>query len=135
MTLKLPDEFEGINGKEAYERILAEAEKQKYNKEQEEKREQSQNNQEPIDFQNPNITKHDYIQIPGHNKVISKYELQGYNNLNWRQQHFKLQDNGLYMPTPKIFIDHLLNVVDVYNSNEKKKLFDANGDPISKKDT
>lgn len=39
------------------------------------------------------------------------------------------------MPTPKIFIDHFLNVVDVYNSNGKKKLFDAKGNPVPKKET
>src|SRR3989344_436539 len=85
---------------------------------------------EPVDFQNPDIVKHDYVQIPETGRLISKFELQGYNGMNWTDQNFKLHESGLYMPEVPEFMTHFKNVVDVYNSKGKKVLFDAAGNPV-----
>lgn len=82
----------------------------------------------------PVITRSDYIQVPGYSGIISKFEVQGDNNLNWQETHFKLHDNGLYMPTTPFFMTHFTNVVDVYNSKGKKQLLDGNGSPVSEKE-
>ena len=79
-----------------------------------------------------NINKGDYLQIPGTNQIISKFEILGYNNLNWNDTHFKLAENSLYMPTPRIFMSHFVNVVDAYKN--KKPLFDSQGNDISRKE-
>ncbi len=76
-----------------------------------------------------NINPSEYLRIPGTNTIISKFELPDYNNLNWKETHFKLQENGLFMPTPNLFMPHFMNVVDAYKN--KKPLFDAVGNPIS----
>jgi len=89
--------------------------------------------QEPLDLNIPaNINPGDYLQIPGANQVISKFELPGYNKLNWKDTHFKLNENGLYMPIPKIFMSHFTNVIDAYKN--KKPLFDAKGNDIHRKE-
>lgn len=116
--------YQNITSKEA-DRIIKEYEKEK----------NTFNCKRPLDFNNSGITKHDYVLIPQHNKAISKFELPGHNNLNWKEQHFRLQEKGLYMPSPKIFIGHFLNVVESYQGDGKKPLFDANGNPIPKKET
>src|SRR3989344_7555081 len=46
--------------------------------------------------------------------VISPFELEGFNNLTYNGTHVKLLKEGLYMPTPKIFMTHFNNVVDAY---------------------
>ncbi len=75
-----------------------------------------------------NINPSEYLGIPGTNTIISKFELPDYNNLNWKDTHFKLYEKGLYMPTPAIFMPHFLNVIDAYKN--KTRLFDAAGNPI-----
>ena len=100
-----------------------------------EKEETQKEKNEPFEFQNSEIVKSDYIQIPGTEKVISRFEVQGYNNMTWEDTHFKLQENGLYMQTIKLFTTHFMNVLNSYNSEGKSPLFDANGNPISKKET
>ena len=72
----------------------------------------------------------DYIQvgmagIHGVQVVISPFELQGYNNLNYEKTHFKLLENGLYMPTPRIFMKHFNNLLEAKEG--KRKLFYADG--------
>ena len=76
-----------------------------------------------------NLVASDYLQIPGTNTIISKFELPDYNNLNWKDTHFKLYEKGLYMPTPAIFMPHFLNVIDAYKN--KTRLFDAAGNSLS----
>ena len=127
--IKIPREFAGINGKEAYERIMNEVSGEKDNSE-------NKNSENGVfEFKNSNIVKSDYIQIPGTGKVISKYEIAGHNNLNWQDTHFKLHENGLYMPVIPLFSKHFVNVIDSYNSNGKRPLFDANANPVSQKET
>ena len=72
----------------------------------------------------------DYIQvgitgIHGEQVVMSPFELQEHNNLNYEKTHFKLLENGLYMPTPRIFIKHFSNVLEAKEG--KRKLFYADG--------
>jgi hypothetical protein len=87
-----------------------------------------------VPINNPNIVNSDYIKIPQIGKAISRLELPDYNNLNWQDTHFKLHDNGLYMPSPATFMQHFMNVLEAYKSKGKKTLFDAAGNPVSKKD-
>jgi len=76
-----------------------------------------------------NITPSDYIQIPQTNIIISKFEIQGLNNLNYEQTHKKILKQGLHMPTPKTFMSHFSNILDAYNNN--KPIYDASGNTIS----
>ncbi|MEK6913347.1 MAG: hypothetical protein AABW47_01620 [Nanoarchaeota archaeon] len=121
---QFPTSFMGVDSEEAYERIMNEKESA----------------QAPITTQtsfnlpNPNIPKSDYIQIPKTEKVISKFELQEYDNLTWKDTHFKLHENGLYMPVIPLFMTHFMNVLNSYKSKGKMPLFDASGNPISKKE-
>jgi len=121
--IEIPKTFMGVSTEEAYRRILEEPEKKA-----------NVSDNQLVQLGNPNITKKDYIQIPGINRVISRFEVQGYNNMNWDNTHFKLHENGLYMPTPAVFMKHFMNVVEAHKSNGQKTLFDAAGNPISKKD-
>ena len=125
MKLNIPTSFMGRDSREAYEKIMNEKEKPEAS---------PIIPQSSFVFPNPNITKSDYLQIPNTGKVISKFELQGYNNLDWEKTHFKLQENGLYMPVIPLFINHFMNVINSYNSKGKNPLFDASGNPVSKKE-
>ena len=83
---------------------------------------------------NAKINLSDYVNIGinglyGSPVLISKFEMQGYNNLNYEKTHFKLLENGLYMPSPEIFMAHFNNVMNAYN--RKSKLVDGNGDEIN----
>ena len=121
----IPKVYGGISIDEAYEKIMAGSPVP----------DTSIPENQAFEFKNPDIVGSDYIRIPGINRVISRFELAGYNNMNWQNTHFKLHDNGLYMPTIPEFMQHFLNVLDVFKSNGKKKMLDANGNPISEKDT
>jgi hypothetical protein len=124
MTIKIPTSFMGVDSKEAYERIMNRKEESEV-----------QNKTQPaFKFKNLNITKSDYIQIPETEKVISKFELSGYNNLTWEETHFKLHENGLYMPVIPLFMNYFINVLNSYNSKGKNPLFDASGNTISEKE-
>ena len=68
---------------------------------------------EPIQLK-ANISLQDFIQtditgINGNKTAISKFEFPGLNNLKWEDTHFKLNENGLYMPTPEIFMQYFRN--------------------------
>ncbi|MCR4327597.1 MAG: YhaI family protein [Nanoarchaeota archaeon] len=98
-------------------------------------KEPKKKNPEPQNFQtSANIVKSDYIQLPQFNKLISKFELLGYNNLNWEDTHFKLHENGLYMPLIPEFMTHFKNVVLAYQSKGKNPLFDGEGNTVSIKE-
>ena len=87
---------------------------------------------QPFDVKNPNIISHDYVQIPQLKKIISAFELKNYNNLNWKNTHFRLHENGLYMPIIPEFMTHFQNVIQSYKSKGKTPLFDASGNPFTK---
>ena len=90
-----------------------------------------QETEQPIQVQ-ANVNLGDYVQIPNLNKIISKFELQGFNNLNYENTHFKLFENGLFMPDPALFMKHFLNIKDAYQG--KIKLYDGLGQVLNKKE-
>ena len=83
---------------------------------------------------NAQIELSDYVQVGikglfGNPVLISKFELPGHNNLNYEKTHFKVFENGLYMPTPAIFMKYFINVINAYNKNIP--IYDGNGNRIN----
>jgi len=70
--------------------------------------------------------------ISGNPVVISPFELAGYNNMNYDNTHFKLLENGLYMPTPQIFAAHIRNVFDAHKNGKKMLYADGREIPADK---
>ncbi|MBU2523515.1 MAG: hypothetical protein KKE23_04495 [Nanoarchaeota archaeon] len=78
-----------------------------------------------------NINLSDYIQIPSRNLLIRKEEeLKGE---TWNDIHFKLAENGLFMPRIDVFMAHFVNVRNSYNG--KSELYDGSGKSLSKSET
>jgi len=80
------------------------------------------------------INTDDFIQLDinglyGNKVLISPYELLGFNNMNYENTHKKLLKNGLYMPTPEIFMKFFMQVLNAYDG--KSKLFNAKGKQLS----
>ena len=75
-----------------------------------------------------NIDRTQYIQIPQKNVLIRKGE--EHKGLNWEQTIYALGENGLYMPSPAIFMQHFMNVKNA--SEGKFILYDGNNKPIDK---
>jgi len=80
------------------------------------------------------INKDDFIQLDinglyGDKVLISPYELVGFNNMNYENTHRELLKNGLYMPTPEIFMKFFMQVLNAYDG--KSKLFNAKGKQLS----
>ena len=118
--------------KEYYEKLKSGAETKK--KEKKIVQPDSSGSTQPFISNNQNIIKSDYVQIPQLNKIISKFELPNYNNLNWQNTHFKLHENGLLMPTIPEFMTYFNDVVASYKSKGKNPLFDATGNPLNEKE-
>ncbi|MFH1270957.1 MAG: hypothetical protein ABII03_04960 [Nanoarchaeota archaeon] len=84
------------------------------------------------------ITKSDYIQIPGvvglygGSVLISKFEMPGANDKNYEDAHRFVLREGLYIPPPAIFAPHFVNVVTTYRN--KTPLFDGDSNPIPRKE-
>ena len=57
----------------------------------------------------------DFIKIPSTDILISKREL--HKGKNWNDSHYTLQENGLYMPSPSLFIPYFLNVLEAAKGN------------------
>ena len=88
--------------------------------------EQDGNAQQPLNIP-ANIAKADYIRIPQQGILISKKELYKGDQFkyNWEKSIFTLQENGLYMPSPAIFMNHFMNVKNA--AEGKSSLQDGNG--------
>ena len=91
-------------------------------------------NPEPVIMPNTQINTDDFIQleingIHGNQALISPYELQDHNNLNYGNTHIKLLNNGLYMPTPYIFMNFFKQVISAYDN--KTKMYTAKGKQLS----
>ncbi|MDD5133046.1 MAG: hypothetical protein PHD81_03055 [Candidatus Nanoarchaeia archaeon] len=76
----------------------------------------------------------DFIQLDidglyGNKALISPYELQGFNNLNYNNTHEKLIANGLYMPTPEIFMHFFMKIINAYDNSSK--VYDTKGNQLS----
>ena len=127
LNIKIPKTFMGLPVEGAMERIL-----EKERSQSQEQPDDSKN--QPFQVNNPNIVSHDYIQIPQLKRLISTYELKDYNNMNWQDTHFKLQETGLLMPTIPEFMTHFINVVKSYQSKGKISLFDLAGNSLTKEE-
>ena len=94
--------------------------------------------QNPIQSQGSVIVKPEllkYIQvgingIHGQPVIISPFELDDFNNMNYDDAHTKLLETDLYMPTPKIFRTHFNNVAAAHK--DERKLFYADGSEVPK---
>ena len=64
-------------------------------------------NPEALNF-GVNINKAEYVIVPQYKTAIGINE--SYKNLDFQGAHFALADNGLFMPTIPIFMQHYLNV-------------------------
>lgn len=119
MTYKIPDKLFGIKVEGAYERFLEKAEKEKADDKIIEPKAQ-------VIRTRANINPSDYIQIPGTSSLISKSE--SYKGKKWDETHYVLAENGLYMPTPSLFMMHFLNVRNAIQKNTS--LYDGNSNQI-----
>ncbi len=73
-----------------------------------------------------NIKKQDYIKLPDTSIVIARQETE--KGKNWADSHYILAENGLFMPTPYLFMLHFMNVKEA--AKGKMVLHDASGAPI-----
>ena len=86
------------------------------------------------------FNREDYVRIPGMDGLygnpvfISKFEVLGMNGKNYEDTHRHVlqTQNGLYIPTPAIFMPHFKNVINTYNN--KGVLLDASGAQISREE-
>jgi hypothetical protein len=78
------------------------------------------------------INRADYIKVPRKGILISKRELYKGKQFryNWEKSIFILQENGLYMPSPEIFMTHFMNVKQA--AEGKTNLEDGNGNRLSR---
>ena len=66
------------------------------------------------------INKADYVKIPNTNILIARIEQDEYKGLTWQNTHYKLNENGLFMPTPKLFMPYFMNVIDAHKRSMRK---------------
>ena len=80
---------------------------------------------------NAKINLQDYIKIPDTNTLISKREL--YQGKKFDKTHKALNDAGLFMPSPALFMPYFLKVRNA--SHGKLILYDGLGNSLSKDET
>ena len=85
----------------------------------------------PLDVPS-NINKSDYIVIPNTNIVISNYELFKQDKLNWENSHYKLAENGLWMPNAELFMPYFLKVKEASEGKITLQYADGNSVPLGK---
>ena len=73
-----------------------------------------------------NIKGEVYIRVPNSKVVISRYE--SYKGLDWKNTHYALADNGLFMPTPSLFMPYFVNVRNA--AQGKITLYTADNKPV-----
>jgi len=120
--MKLPKTFMGAEVKGAY---------QNYLDRQKNKTEQETPVKQPLSVQ-ANIDRADYVNIPNTNIIIAKFEPDKYKEIDWEGTHFKLAENGLYMPPPALFMFYFVSVIGAYNG--KIQLYDGEGNIILKEE-
>ena len=79
---------------------------------------------------NASINGQDYIRIPNTKILIAKQE--SYKGMKWEETHFALAENGLFMPTPALFMPYFLSIKDAASGN--LTLYDGNNNPIAKEE-
>ncbi len=67
-----------------------------------------------------------YLLIPNTNEFIAREET--HKNITWENAHYALQEDGLYMPSPKTFMLHFLNVITAHEG--KSALYTADNKKI-----
>ena len=77
-----------------------------------------------------NINLDSYVQIPNTKIIIAREET--HRSKDWKETHFALSEEGLFMPPPRLFMPHFMNVIEA--SKGKAELLDGNGNPLSKVD-
>ena len=80
-----------------------------------------------------NIKREDCIIIPETTIIITKFEPDGFKGLNWEKTHRFVYENGLEVPTPKLFMPYTVKVRDAYKG--RIQLYDGNGEQIGKEET
>jgi hypothetical protein len=69
-----------------------------------------------------------YVLIPETNTLTAKH--QTHNGLNWEQTHYKLAEEGLFMPSPALFMAYFLKTKEASEGN--LTLYDGKNQQISK---
>src|SRR3989344_4990651 len=113
--MKLQNKIFGIDTREAYERLLREEDSGKNKKPE----------FQPINVR-ANINQQDYIRVPNTDTLISRAEQ--HKGLDWNNAHYNLADNGLFMPTPALFLPYFVNVRDA--TQGKITLYTADNKPV-----
>lgn len=75
-----------------------------------------------------NFDGNQYVQIPNTNFSIAKAET--HKGKNWNDTHFALAEDGLFMPTPALFMSYLMSLKDA--AHGRVTLYDGRGQPISR---
>ena len=68
-----------------------------------------------------------YVLVPEHNVLIAKEAT--LKEKKWRETHFELAKDGLYMPRIDVFMQHFKNVRDAYSG--ERSLFNGNNAELS----
>jgi hypothetical protein len=76
-------------------------------------------------------TSSSYIRIPGTNTLISRGLV--VTGKNWKETHFELAANGLYMPRIDVFMKHYSQVLDC--EEDELELIDENGRRLDETET
>ena len=117
--MKLPKTVFGVNTEKAYENYAAGAVKKASKPEA----------HQGLNV-NASINGQDYIRIPNTKILIAKQE--SYKGMKWEETHFALAENGLFMPTPALFMPYFLSIKDAASGN--LTLYDGNNNPIAKEE-
>jgi len=123
MTVETPDQYGGKPIPEDAIEIALAAEREKGGGENTEVEAQ----ETPL-IGEANIDPSYYIQIPGTDILIAKEET--FKGETWKDTHYKLSENGLFMPSPAIFMTYFVKVREAAQGN--LNLHDENDNPISR---
>ena len=78
------------------------------------------------------IDRRKYIQVPGHNALISKFEPEQFKGYDWDGTHIQVGEKRLQMAPPSLFAPHFINVVRAYR--EETILHDGLGRLVPRKE-
>ena len=122
MKIKIPTHIAGQEVEGAIDRVL--------NKQTQpiSQQQNSQNQSIPSVTAQANLNLGDYVQIPNSNILISKFEPDQYKGMNWQETHEALARDGLFMPSPAIFMPYFKQVIEANKGNTQ--LYDGNGNLI-----
>ncbi len=120
MAIEIPENFRGKPIKGAIDRVLAK---------QEVKTQPTTPINQPTSLDiSANIDPEQYLQVPDTNYVIALE--QSHHNMDYKDTHKAVLKQGLYVPTPDVFMKHFVNVVNA--KNKGNPIFDARNHRISR---